>query len=56
VLGLSVYYSSGGRQVANMILPAADVAEMAKQAMLAKPDAPGKAAANDAAPAEQPKT
>jgi S1-C subfamily serine protease len=56
VLGLSVYYSSGGRQVANMILPAADVADMANQAMLAKPDAPGKAAAAEVAPAEQPKT
>jgi hypothetical protein len=56
VLGISVYYSSGGRQVANMILPATDVADMAKQAMLAKPDNPGKAAANETAPAEQPKT
>lgn len=56
VLGISVYYSSGGRQVANMILPAGDVADMAKQAMLAKPDNPGKAAAAELAPAEQPKT
>ena len=56
ILGLSVYYSSGGRQVANMILPAADVADMAKQAMLVRPDAPAKAAANETAPAERPKT
>ena len=39
-----------------LILPAADVADMAKQAMLVKPDAPAKAAVNETAPAEPPKT
>ena len=56
VLGLSLVYSSGGRQISAVILPAADVAETAKQAAAVKLDPVEKSASGDAAPAEEPKT
>ncbi len=56
VLGISLVYSSGGRQVGAVVLPAADVAEMAKQAAAVKLEPLEKAPAGDAKPAEEPKT
>lgn len=56
VLGLSLVYSSGGRQVSPVVLPAADVADMAKQAAAVKLDPLEKPVTDDAKPPEEPKT
>ena len=55
VLGISLVYSSGGRQVGAVVLPAADVAEMAKQAAAVKLEPVEKIITDVVKPAEEPK-
>jgi S1-C subfamily serine protease len=56
LLGISLVYSAGGRQVGAVILPAADVADIAKQAAAVKPQPPEKPADGDVKPpADEPK-